>query len=139
VSRLDAAAVSRDSGSTAARVLLVDDDLVLVRMHRQILTLWGYEVVGVATSGEAAVDQARQLEPDLVLMDVRLEGEIDGFEAARRIRAVRATPVVLLTGYRDPAMDNDPELGSADDCAMLEKPVRPQELRETLARLIRAP
>jgi DNA-binding NarL/FixJ family response regulator len=69
----------------AVRVLLVDDQAPFLAAARAVVALTeGFEVVGEAASGEAAVDAARALAPDLVLMDVRLPG-IDGPEASRRI------------------------------------------------------
>jgi DNA-binding NarL/FixJ family response regulator len=86
------------------RIVLADDHPVVRGGLRALLdTLDGFEVVGEAADGEAAVREAQLTQPDVVLMDVRMPG-VDGVEAARRIRdAVPATAVLMLTMYDDDA------------------------------------
>ena len=79
-------------------MLIVDDQLSFRRAARGVVELTsGFEVAGEVTSGEASVEAARALRPDLVLMDVHLPG-IDGLEASRRITsaAVGTSPVIFL-------------------------------------------
>ncbi|MCW2239987.1 response regulator [Azospirillum canadense] len=83
----------------AARILIVEDDRVVARDIREQLARMGHVVVGTSASGEDAIQLANRHQPDLVLMDIRLEGEMDGIEAARRIRDVHQIPVVFLTAY----------------------------------------
>ena len=78
------------------RVLIVDDQEPFRQAARAVVELSdGFEVAGEAETGEDAVDRARELEPDLVLMDVNLPG-IDGLEATRRILSGSAGRVVVL-------------------------------------------
>ncbi|WP_118134518.1 ATP-binding protein [Oceanicella sp. SM1341] len=85
----------------SARILIVEDDRVVQRDLRQQLVRLGHQVVGASASGEEAVTLAARHVPDIVLMDIRLEGEMDGVEAARRIREAQAIPVIYLTAYAD--------------------------------------
>ena len=83
------------------RVLVVDDQAPFRRAMRSVVEETdGFEVVGEVDSGEASLEAAAQLSPDLVLMDVHLPG-IDGVEATRRLRAGAAPPVVLLLSTYD--------------------------------------
>jgi PAS domain S-box-containing protein len=82
-----------------AKVMIVEDDRIVARDIRAQLSRMGHSVVGVTGSGEEAVILAATEQPDLVLMDIRLEGEIDGIEAAQRIRSKDRIPVVFLTAY----------------------------------------
>jgi DNA-binding NarL/FixJ family response regulator len=86
------------------RVLIADDHPVVRRGLGALLsTVGGFEVVGEAEDGAAAVREAQLLRPDVVLMDVRMPG-VDGVEATRRIRAaVPQTAVLVLTMYDDDA------------------------------------
>lgn len=83
----------------AARILIVEDDRIVARDIQHQLSRMGHVVVGMSASGEEAVRLAGSHQPDLVLMDIRLEGEMDGIEAARRIRDAQRIPVVFLTAY----------------------------------------
>ncbi|MFP5515099.1 MAG: response regulator [Alphaproteobacteria bacterium] len=83
----------------AARILIVEDDRIVARDIQHQLSRMGHVVVGMSASGEEAVRLACSHQPDLVLMDIRLEGEMDGIEAARQIRDAQRIPVVFLTAY----------------------------------------
>ncbi|GAB6036289.1 response regulator [Fundidesulfovibrio butyratiphilus] len=83
------------------RILVVEDEAIVALDICNRLGHLGYELAGRCASGEEAVDLARSLHPDLVLMDIMLEGEMDGVEAAGRIRDLCSTPVVYLTAYAD--------------------------------------
>ncbi|MBY6264415.1 hybrid sensor histidine kinase/response regulator [Azospirillum sp. 412522] len=83
----------------AARILIVEDDRIVARDIQHQLSRMGHVVVGMSASGEEAVRLAGSQQPDLVLMDIRLEGEMDGIEAARLIRDAHRIPIVFLTAY----------------------------------------
>jgi two-component system cell cycle sensor histidine kinase/response regulator CckA len=81
------------------RILVVEDERIVAMSLRKQLQNLGYEVVGQASSGEVAVEEAEKKRPDLVLMDINLEGGMDGVEAANEIRRNFHIPVVYLTAY----------------------------------------
>jgi PAS domain S-box-containing protein len=86
---------------TGVRILIAEDDRVVARDIAEHLVGLGYAVAGVTHSGEESVRLAEELRPELVLMDIRLEGPTDGIEAAQRIRDRSQLPVVFLTAYAD--------------------------------------
>jgi CheY-like chemotaxis protein len=86
---------------TQTRILIVEDERVVARDIETRLARLGYAVAGVTRSGAEAVRLAVELRPDLVLMDIRLKGPMDGVDAAREIRVRCAVPVVYLTAYAD--------------------------------------
>ena len=89
---------------TALRVLIVDDHQLAREGLRAVLAGGGVDIVGTAATGEEAVDLARDLVPDIVLMDVRLGPGIDGLEATRRIAALGLPiRIVMLTLHDMPA------------------------------------
>ncbi|WP_296716961.1 response regulator transcription factor [Erythrobacter sp.] len=86
---------------SSARILIVDDHQLAREGLAAVLTGKGYDVVGLADTGEQAVEHARELVPDVVLMDVRLGAGIDGLEATRRIAALRLPIRVLMLTLHD--------------------------------------
>ena len=82
------------------RILIVEDEHVVAEQLRQSLTAQGYDIVGVAHSGEQAVEKGGGSLPDLVVMDIVLTGQMDGISAAQRLQPL-GIPVVYLTAYTD--------------------------------------
>jgi putative nucleotidyltransferase with HDIG domain/PAS domain S-box-containing protein len=90
--------------SARPRVLIVEDEAVVALDVRHRLSRLGYGTAGLAVTGEQAVTMAASLAPDVILMDIMLEGSLDGVEAARRIReSPGSPPIVFLTAHSDPA------------------------------------
>ncbi len=85
----------------AARIFIVEDEKIVSRDLQNVLESMGYGVAGVATSGEEAVGAISGLRPDIVLMDIMLKGEMDGIDAAEKVRADFDVPVIYLTAYAD--------------------------------------
>src|SRR4051794_30815647 len=83
-------------------VLIVDDDPIFCLDLRDLLGTMGYLVVGEAGDARRASALARKLRPDLVIMDVRLPGDMDGIAAAEILTAEQTAAVLLVTGYSDP-------------------------------------
>ena len=82
-------------------ILLVEDEGVIARDLEDTLTRLGYRVSGVASEGTEAIEMARELHPQLVVMDVSLRGEVDGIQAACAIQEDAPVPVIFLTGHTD--------------------------------------
>ena len=88
---------------TDNRVLIVEDDFLVGESLRGILEDEGYTVIGDTASGEEAVELTAELEPDVVMMDIKLL-DMNGLEAARRITAQCPTPIVALTAHENPEL-----------------------------------
>jgi CheY-like chemotaxis protein len=123
--------------SQSRRVLIVEDEL-LVAWHLESLSReQKLEVCGLVPDGEGAIEQAVDLDADLILMDIRLAGRMDGIEAARRIREQRNTPIIFITAHGDPATRARIEqvlLGTP----VLAKPITADSLKEAIASVMKS-
>jgi CheY-like chemotaxis protein len=120
--------------TVAARILIVEDErLIAIDLQRR-LTRLGYRVVALAASGMEAIQKALALRPDLVLMDIRLQGEIDGVEAAQQIHASVAIPVVFMTAYVDEETLQRVRATSPYGC--LYKPFTPHQIQATVEHVL---
>ena len=107
------------------RILVCEDETIIRLDLCRLLERQGFEVCGEARDGEEAVELARSLEPDLIVLDVKMP-KLEGVEAARRIHAERPVPIVLLTAYSERRLiERAVEAGIA---AYLVKPFREQDL-----------
>ena len=116
--------------SSPARILVVEDEFAVAMELEDHLDALGYTVVDHVMTGAKAVDRAAATDPDLVLMDVRLDGPMDGVEAAQTIRASAPVPVVFVTAYSD-----DETLQRATDTTPFGYVVKPFDERELYATL----
>ncbi|MFN2350529.1 MAG: response regulator [Kiritimatiellia bacterium] len=83
------------------KILIAEDEGIIGLSLRMELESSGHEVCGVVATGEDAVACAFRSRPDLVLMDINLSGEMDGIEAAQKIRTLRKVRLIFMTGYVD--------------------------------------
>ena len=81
----------------SAHILIVEDDSLIAETIRQQVVRMNHEVLGIVDSGEQAVQLAKALLPDLVLMDGSLRGSLDGFEAGSLIEALLGCPIIYLS------------------------------------------
>ncbi len=84
-----------------ARILIVEDETIVALDIQDRLLELGYEAAGVADRGEEALELVAATQPDLVLMDIRLKGEMDGIEAAEEIRRRWRIPIIFLTAFSE--------------------------------------
>jgi CheY-like chemotaxis protein len=111
-------------------ILVVEDESFVALYTKKCLEKLGFAVSAIATSGEEALRRAREKKPDLVLMDIYLEGEIDGATAAREIHFELDVPVVYLTGYTDEQTLSRAK--AAEPFGYIVKPYEPRELQTTI-------
>jgi diguanylate cyclase (GGDEF)-like protein len=96
-----ASALLEEGAAAPVSILLVEDEGVIARDLEDTLTRLGYRVSGIASEGTQAIAMARELHPELVVMDVGLRGEVDGIDAACAIQEDAPVPVIFLTGHSD--------------------------------------
>ena len=113
-----------------ARILIVEDESLIAWDLEQCLTHLGYAVLGLASSGQEAIAKALALRPDLILLDIRLPGNVDGLEAAARIRAQLQTVIVYMTAYADEPTVQRALVG--DPAMVMRKPFQISELQRVL-------
>ena len=118
------------------RILIAEDETIIRLDLRDLLERAGHEVVGEARDGEEAVELARELEPDLAIMDVKMP-RLDGIEAAQRILDERPIPIVMLTAYGQHELVA--RAVEAGVFGYLVKPFREQDLVPAIADRARAP
>lgn len=128
-------AIRGDSPTTPAKVLIIDDDLVICEDLARILQDHGYQISGVASSGRTAIKLARENPPNLMLMDVKLQGDLNGIETTIIIQGEldRAIPTVFLTAFN---VNEFPYLRVVDHCTYLNKPFTEKELLSCIETLL---
>lgn len=114
---------------TKPLVLVVDDEPKLVRLVQEILQATGFSTI-TAGSGEKAVEMAAMEQPDLMILDIVLTGEIDGYEVARRVRAFSNVPIIMLT-----AKVQEADLLQGFDSGADDYVTKPFSSKELLARV----
>lgn len=116
------------------RILIVEDEILIAEDLRMNVQRMGHEVVGVAAQGSEAVQKAIATHPDVVLMDVRLQGPMDGIEAARRIRSHSDIPIIYVTAHASVLASLEKDHRST----RLGKPFSPAQLEAAINSIIAA-
>jgi DNA-binding NarL/FixJ family response regulator len=83
------------------RILIIEDEIIIAEDIRDTLTALGYEVAGIFTNGDKAVDYLSFHSPDLVLCDINIKGTMDGIQVAEKIRSRKKIPFIFLTSLSD--------------------------------------
>lgn len=112
--------------------MIVEDDLILNLLYESYLEILGYDAEGKLVYGKTAVEVAQRIEPDLILMDISLEGDMDGIEAMKEIRNFSDAPVIYITGNSDPYhVQRAKETNYID---YLVKPIEFNDIKESIDR-----
>ena len=118
-----------------AKVFIVEDDIITAAALRNELQGLGYSTCSFAISGEKAIETAQQERPDVVLMDIKLCGEMDGFEAAREIRSRFGIPIIYMTGYPKSVFEGKAEINGP--YKYLSKPVDINDVRDAIESVLK--
>jgi PAS domain S-box-containing protein len=107
-------------------ILIVEDEGVVALSIQAVLTKMGYKVVGIAVTGNEAIALATQHNPDVILMDIHIKGDIDGIQTTEKLNRIVDIPVIFLTAYADDeTVKRAVKTGSH---GYLVKPYNPREL-----------
>ncbi|EKQ51975.1 MAG: PAS domain S-box [Methanobacterium sp. Maddingley MBC34] len=87
--------------NSMTKILIVEDEAITAMDIKHNLVNFGFDVVGTAASGEKAIEIAQKLKPDLILMDITLKGDMDGIEAAKKIKTLFDIPVIYMSAFTD--------------------------------------
>lgn len=111
-------------------VIIVEDDLILNLLYESYLERLGFNTEGELVYGKTAIEKTKELNPDLIIMDIFLEGELDGIDAMHEIRKFSDIPVIYITGNSDPYHMKRAEETSY--LAYLTKPIEFEDLKEAV-------
>jgi len=115
------------------KVLIVEDDMILSMVNKKYVELLGHKVIQSVRTGQGAIDAVKKYNPDLILMDIRIEGDMDGIDAMEKIRTFSDVPVVYLTGNSEPSSKNRAE--ATGMIGFFIKPVSLDDLKSVLVDL----
>ena len=120
----------KTQNAAAPRILICEDEVLLADDVAVTLRDLGYRIAGIVVTGEEAISASQALKPDLILMDIKLRGEINGIEAVEKINACMDVPVVFLLAYAE--KDILERANRTEPYGYLSKPVGMAELRSTI-------
>jgi CheY-like chemotaxis protein len=83
------------------KILIVEDELIIQLVNKQVLSDAGFQITDAVATGEDAIESVRTNPPDIILMDIKLDGEMDGIDAMEHIRKFSTIPVIYITGNSD--------------------------------------
>ncbi len=112
------------------KVLILEDEIIVSVALRGELQDLGYSVCSLATSGENAIKISAHEHPDVALMDIKLRGEMDGFEAAREIHKRFGIPIIYMTGYPVSFLKGKAEIRESYE--YLAKPVESLDMKKKI-------
>jgi two-component system, response regulator PdtaR len=115
------------------KVLIIEDEILIARSLFADLQDLGINVLEPISNGEKAVEVALQEIPDLILMDIRLAGEMDGIETASRIQKTKNIAVIFMSGYATEVIKEKAK--AVNNIGFFEKPVNIDQLKTVIAEL----
>jgi len=121
--------VTKAVGHGKTQVLAVEDDFLVSREIARAVEAAGFNIIGTASNGKEAVEMARSLKPDVIIMDIKMPG-LDGIQAAGQIQESTPTPIVVLTAYESHhLLERASQSGVG---AYLIKPPKPAEIERAV-------
>ena len=118
------------------KILIIEDETIISFGYRLQLEGMGFDVIGTARSSEEAEALLKDMEPDLIIMDIYLKGQKTGLELAQEIHADQPIPILFLTASTKPDIIN--AIHALKDCQYLSKPINSDSLTDMLHRFAHA-
>ena len=118
----------------SGRILIVEDEVVVAMYIETVLETFGYEVACIVTNGQDAIDIVKDGGIDLVLIDINIEGDIDGIETTRRIKQFSEVPVLYVSAYID--KETISRASDTNPAGYLSKPFKNKDLRTKIESII---
>lgn len=113
-----------------AGILIVEDEFLIAEGIQEILEKLGYTVVGIESSGSKAIDKLKDTEPDLILMDINLKGDMDGIDTVHRIKKHFNIPVIYVSAYGEDQLIERAQI--TEPYGYIIKPIKERELKATI-------
>ncbi|MDF2435842.1 MAG: putative sensory transduction regulatory protein [Bacteroidota bacterium] len=117
-----------------AKIIVVEDEAIVAMATKMMLATLSHEIISVVSMAEQALDAVNNGEADLILMDIKLKGEMDGIHAAEEIRKSKNTPILFVTGNSD--AKTKLRIDKISNSSILQKPVMVEDLSHSLKLLL---
>jgi CheY-like chemotaxis protein len=118
-----------------AKIIVVEDEAIVAMATKMMLRQLSHEIISLISAGVDAVEEVKQRDVDLVIMDIKLKGPMDGIQAAEEIRKTKDIPIVFITGNSD--LKTKERISKIENSLMLLKPVLSEDLKVSLKKLLR--
>ena len=118
---------------SSKRILIVEDDFMLSLINKKYMELMGHTVVASVTTGAAAIEATKEHKPDVILMDIRLDGKMDGIETMNEIAKFSSVPAIYLSGNSD--FENKERAAKTNMLAFCVKPIHFEQLKEYFSKI----
>jgi two-component system, response regulator PdtaR len=117
-----------------ATIIIVEDEAIVAMENKMNLSNYGHQVVAIVSSAEAALKAFRENAPDLMLMDIKLKGVLDGIDVVNEIRKQSNVPIIFLTGNSD--VKTRQRVNNISNSSYLLKPILSDELYTEITRML---
>lgn len=112
------------------KILIVEDDMILMMINKKYVQSLGHHVIAAVTDGESAIKAAQEYSPDYILMDIRIEGPLDGIETAEKINEFSKIPIIYISGNSDPITKERAQ--KTNMCGFFIKPISAELLKSVI-------
>ena len=118
----------------SARILIVEDEILIAHGLSRMLKKWGYEVLKIVATGNDAIAAVQEQTPDVILMDIAIRGDMNGLQTSAEILKEHPIPMVYLTAYSDEETLN--KIRAVGGNSILIKPYKKPQLKELLEKVL---